>query len=295
MSGYWKIPLQLVVLVLGVLVFAFYVFTPPPMLFSAVHTERMRTGPDAAAYATLQAEFDSTFEARRQAGLVLAGARGGADEAALAAAGERFAEQDRALAAVRTQAAALVRASDGEARFSDTNYIIPTFILSQLPAGLIGLVFVAIMMAAASTISSELNALSTATVIDFYRRLAKPDASDAHYLRVSKVITGAWGLFACFVAVWAAELGSLIEVVNRFGSFFYGSILGVFILAIAVPRANGHGAFFGLLAGMGSVALVFWFTNIAFLWHNVVGAVAVVVVGTIISMLTGPATMLKKT
>ncbi len=191
------------------------------------------------------------------------------------------------MAGIRTRASALVRESGGEAQFRDTNYIIPTFIMTQLPVGVVGLLFVAIMMAATSTVSSELNSLSTATVMDFYKRLFRPEGADAHYLFVSKLITGVWGLFACLVAVWAAEIGSLIEVVNRVGSFFYGSILGVFILAIAVPRANGHGAFFGLIAGMGSVYLVFAFTNVAFLWHNVVGAVAVVVIGTAVSYFTG--------
>ncbi len=288
MSGYWKIPLQLIVLLLGVLVFAFYIFTPPPMVFSSVHTERMQNGAGAPAYAALQAEFDTTFEARRQAALEMAAARSAGNDAATEQAGVRFDAQDNALAAIRTRAAGLIREYGGEARFSDTNYIIPTFILSQLPAGLVGLLFVAIIMAATSTISAELNSLSTTTVMDFYRRLFRREESDAHYLRVSKVVTGLWGVFACGVAVWAAELGSLIEVVNRIGSFFYGSILGVFILAIAVPRATGHGAFIGLLAGMGSVALVASYTNIAFLWHNVVGAVAVVVVGTIVSVIQRP-------
>jgi Na+/proline symporter len=287
MSGYWKIPLQAVVLLLGVLIFVFYVFTPPPMLFSAVHTERMLAGAAAPEYTALQSEFDGTFEARREAALAFAEARRTGDDAARSAAGGRFADADRALSDVRTRAAALVRQTGGEVSFTDTNYIIPTFITSQLPVGIVGLLFVAIMMAAASTISSELNSLSTATVMDFYRRLAKPGASDAHYLRISKVVTGLWGLFACGVAVWAAELGSLIEVVNRFGSFFYGSILGVFILAILVPRANGHGAFFGLIAGMASVAWAAYYTDVAFLWHNVVGAVVVLVAGTVISVATG--------
>jgi Na+/proline symporter len=139
------------------------------------------------------------------------------------------------------------------------------------------------MMAATDTIAGELNSLSTATVIDFYKRRVRPVATEKHYLQISKVATGLWGLFACGIAVWAAELGSLIEVVNRFGSFFYGSILGVFILAVAFPRATGNGAFWGLLAGMGSVAWVASFTRIAFLWHNVVGAVVVVVVGLLVS------------
>jgi Na+/proline symporter len=116
-------------------------------------------------------------------------------------------------------------------------------------------------------------------VIDFYRRFARPEASDRHYLRVSRLATGFWGIFASAVAVWAAELGSLIEVVNRFGSFFYGSILGVFILAVGFPRATSNGAFIGLIAGMASVAWAASFTSVAFLWHNVIGALVVVIVG----------------
>jgi Na+/proline symporter len=152
-----------------------------------------------------------------------------------------------------------------------------------MPVGLVGLVIAAIFAAAMSTISGELSALSTATIIDFYRRFVRQEASDRHFLLVSRVATGLWGIFASLVAIWAAELGSLIEVVNRFGSFFYGSILGVFILAIAAPRATGNGAFVGLLAGMASVFAVAKFTPIAFLWHNVVGAVVVVAVGILVS------------
>jgi Na+/proline symporter len=184
---------------------------------------------------------------------------------------------------VRDRAADLVRETSGDRSFTDVNYIIPNFILTQLPVGLIGLLIVAIILAATDSIAGELNSLSTATVIDFYRRWLRPSATDAHYLTVSKAATGLWGLFASGVAVWAAELGSLIEVVNRFGSFFYGSILGVFILAVAYPGATGNGAFIGLLAGMGAVSWVAAFTPIAFLWHNVVAAITVVVVGSIIS------------
>src|SRR4030095_14555995 len=102
---------------------------------------------------------------------------------------------------------------------------LPTFMLTRLPIGLIGLLIVGILMAATDTIAAELNSLSTATVMDFYKRWLRPTASDHHYLTISKITTGLWGVFACAVAVWAADLGSLIEVVNRFGSFFYGSIL----------------------------------------------------------------------
>jgi Na+/proline symporter len=285
MSAYWKIPLQVLVLLVGVLIFVFYIFNTPPLLFSAVHTERLRAGASAGAFAGLQAEFDGALVARRTAAERLAAARGTGDDATLASAIGEMRTQEADLQGIRSRAAELVRQNDSrDRRFSDVNYIIPTFILSQLPIGLIGLLIVAIILAATDTIAAELNSLSTATVIDFYQRWWKPTATDAHYLAVSKVITGLWGLFACAVAVWAAELGSLIEVVNRFGSFFYGSILGVFILAIAFKRSTGNGAFIGLIAGMASVAWVASFTSLAFLWHNVVGAVAVVAAGMAVSL-----------
>jgi Na+/proline symporter len=284
MSAYWKIPLQVVVLVLGILVYVFYVFHPPPLLFNRVASDRV--GREAgAAYGELQREFDLAFAARRIAAGGLVAARESGESARIDQARADVQSAETAVRAVRGKAAQLVRETSGDRSFSDVNHIIPTFILTQLPVGLIGLLIVAIILAATDSIAGELNSLSTTTVIDLYKRRVRPVASDAHYLRISKVATGLWGLFACAVAVWAAELGSLIEVVNRFGSFFYGSILGVFILAIGFPRATGNGAFVGLLAGMSAVAWVASFTRIAFLWHNVVGAVAVVIVGLAVSLL----------
>src|ERR1700694_4095991 len=142
----------------------------------------------------------------------------------------------------------------------------------------------AIFVAAMSASGGELNALATATIIDFYRRLFVKDASDTHYVRVSKIATVFWGLFACVVAMQAASQGSLIEVVNRYGSFVYGSLLGVFILAILTKRATARGAFIGLIIGMAAVLTVaFQMPWIAFLWHNLIGAVVVVVAGMAIS------------
>ena len=282
-SAYWKIPLQLLVLVLGVLVFVFYVFNQPPLLFSPVHAERLESSSDAPAYAALQAEFDAAFGARRAAATALVDARASGEPARLESASRAVQERDDALQSVRTRAADLVRKSTSDNSFTDVNYIVPGFILSELPVGLIGLLIVAIIMAATDTIAGELNSLSTATVMDFYKRHVQVTGTDGHYLAVSRLATAFWGLFACAIAVWAVELGSLIEVVNRFGSFFYGSILGVFILAVGFRRATGNGAFVGLVAGMASVALAASLTDIAFLWHNVVGAVAVVVVGLIVS------------
>jgi Na+/proline symporter len=133
-----------------------------------------------------------------------------------------------------------------------------------------------------SSVAAELNSLSTSTVIDFYRRWLRPTAPDSHFLGVSKIATAFWGLVACFVATYAGTLGSLIVVVNRFGSFFYGSILGVFLLAL-IPGTRGIGATVGLIAGMTAVGAVSIFApSVSFLWHNVIGALTVVLVGLLI-------------
>ena len=286
MSAYWKIPLQVVVLLLGVLVFVFYVFNPAPLLFNRSHETTMRSSGQAAAYSALERRFEEVAASRAAAATGMARAADTGDQAFGEAATRELKARETELRAIHAEALALVRQSTGDPVYNDVNYVIPTFILSQLPIGLVGLLIVAIIMAATDTIAGELNSLSTATVIDFYRRWFRKEATDAHYLRVSKLVTGLWGLFACGVAVWAAQLGSLIEVVNRFGSYFYGSILGVFILAIAFPRATATGAFVGLIAGMTCVWLAAQFTDVAFLWHNVTGAVTVVVIGLAVSMFT---------
>lgn len=274
MSAYWKIPLQALVLLVGVLVFLFYTFTPPPLLYNPAH-ERQVQAAEPAAYAALQGEYGTAVAAREKAG----------------AAGEleSFKALDLEVDAVRARALEQAERVTGQAS-RDVNYIIPRFVLDHLPLGFAGLFLAAVLAAAMSSIAAELNSLSTATVVDFYKRWAKPEGSDAHYLKVSKISTALWGAFACVVATYAATLGSLIEVVNRFGSFFYGSILGVFILAM-IGRARALGAFVGLVCGMLAVAAVsFGAPSVSFLWHNVIGAVVVVVVGMLLSFMPRPAT-----
>ncbi|HEX6162921.1 MAG TPA: sodium:solute symporter [Vicinamibacterales bacterium] len=278
MSAYWKIPLQVLVLLVGILVYTFYIFTPAPMLFNRVHEERVARSERAGEFSQLQQRFDATVAARRAAAQQVVTADTPESQAA-------YLKLDADLQAVRSEAATLVKETSGDRNYNDANYVFPTFIATQLPIGLIGLMMVAIILAATDSIAAELNSLSTATVIDFYKRYVKTEASDGHYLMVSKWATAFWGLFASIVAIWASELGSLIEVVNRFGSYFYGSILGVFILAIGWRRANGTGAFIGVLGGLGLVMYAAS-TGISFLWLNLVGAVGVFVIGMIVSEIT---------
>ena len=281
MSAYWKIPLQALVLLVGVLMFVFYVFTTPPMLFNPVHDQAMREGTHAQEFVAIQKRYNGAVESRRNAALDMV--RESKNNSSQGVVAQRFLERSEEVTEIRDQALTFVRQATGDTAYTDVNYVFPTFILTYLPVGLVGLLIAAIFAAAMSTIAGELAALSTATVMDFYRRFIKTEGSDTHFLYVSRAATGFWGVFASVVAVFAAELGSLIEVVNRFGSFFYGSILGVFILAVGFSRATANGAFIGLLSGMGAVAWVAAFTPMAFLWHNVVGAVVVVLVGLLVS------------
>jgi SSS family transporter len=281
MSAYWKIPLQVLVLMIGVLVFVFYLFNQPPMLFNPTHESRVRDSASGGAYADAERRFEQAFTTRRDAARALTQTD---DPAARGQAEATFLEADAALKAVRRDATSIVQQVTGDRTYRDVNYVFPTFVTTHLPIGLIGIVLAAILAAAMSSIAAELNALATTTVIDFYRRLLRPEAPDAHYLTVSRIATAFWGVFTCVVALFAADLGSLIEVVNRFGSFFYGSILGVFMLAMLTRRASGTGAFVGLIGGMSLVASVAFFRpDISFLWHNVIGAVGVVAVGSIVS------------
>lgn len=282
MSAYWKIPLQLLVLMVGVGVFVYYQFVRPPLLFNPAH-EAAVVDVRGDDYAALQSRYEEVFTLRSNAAREVAGAT---DLTTESAAMQSFLQREAEIEGIRGEALAMAAEVTGQPS-RDVNYIMPRFALSELPIGLAGLFIAGVLAAAMSSISSELNSLATTSIVDFYRRWLKPEATDAHYLLVSKGATAFWGVFACVVATYAATLGSLIEVVNRFGSFFYGSILGVFILAM-IPRTTGRGSFFGLIAGMSLVAYVnFQMPQVAFLWHNVIGAVTVVVVGLLLSM-TGP-------
>jgi SSS family solute:Na+ symporter len=288
LSAFFKIPLQFVIPLIGIFMFSFYVFRPSPLLFNGTHDAAVKASPRGAEYAALEQQFTAAETARRDAAdryaaVRHATTRAESDASALAEAAATFNQRDLDVKRVRDQASALVRDVTKDRAFGDVNYVFPTFVTRHMPIGLVGLIIAAIFAASMSAASGELNALATASVIDIYKRHIAPAAPDAHYLTAARIATTFWGLIACVVAMYAASLGALIDVVNRFGSFFYGSLLGVFALAIGTKWATSRGAFWGLLTGMAAVAAVATFTNIAFLWHNIVGAVTVVVVGLTIS------------
>jgi len=281
-NAFLKVPMQFLILLTGVLVFVFYHFHPPPLLWNRVELAKLESRAPAAELAGIRQRFEAAHAARRVAAERYASTRAAAD-------GDAYLSSVRAFDGARLEATRLVEAID-HTRYNDTNYIFPTYILTYLPRGLAGLVIAVIFAAAMSTLSGEFNSLATATMIDFYKRFVNTSGSDAHDLFVSRLLTAFWGGFACLVALQAGRLGSAIEVVNKFGSYFYGSILGVFALAVLTRGASATGAFWGLLAGMVTVWLVATYTSVHFLWYNVVGAVTVFAVGMILTSLRPPAT-----
>ena len=195
MSAFAKIPLQMLILLTGVLMFVFYLFNQPPMLFNSAHDAEVQTSERAAEYAALDEQFGQAYATRRQAADDVVQARRSGDTAQEASAVRTFLDRDRQVVDLRERAVGLVRDVTGDGAYADINYVFPTFVTTQLPIGLVGLMIAAIFAAAMSSIAAELNALSAATVIDFYRRHYRQSASDRHYLRVSKVATGFWGVF----------------------------------------------------------------------------------------------------
>lgn len=280
MSAFLKIPMQFLFLLVGILVFVFYLFSAPPMIFNEEDVTRA-AAVQPIEHERLQGEFADAHQLRHLAALRFIDEQNTTERitarAGYIAANEAY--QDK-----RREATEFVRQTNGDSSFSDVNYVFPVFVIENMPLGLVGLIVAAILAAAMSSVAAELNALATASTMDFYRRHINVNSSEKQLLRFGRLSTLVWGVFACIVATFATNLGSLIEVVNTFGSFFYGSLLGVFVLAFAVPRAKSAGAFYGLLFGIGSVWIASSTTDIAFLWFNVVGCLVTVAAGYLISI-----------
>ena len=166
---------------------------------------------------------------------------------------------------------------------NDANYVFLTFVTHHLPAGFVGLIMAAIFAAAMSTISAEVNSLATVSVIDIYKRWIRRDGEDRHYLRASQGFTAFWCGYAILTARYGAGLGSLIEAVNQLGSLFYSCMLGVFVLAFYFPRVTANGAFIGVLVGEAAIFATNWFTDVAYLWYNIIGCVVVIIAALIVS------------
>jgi len=260
-----KVPMQFLILFIGAMVFVFFLFDKPPLLFHPAELARVQ---QSAQYPSIESRYNDAFERRRAAAIEM---KDGNDSAV-----QRFRSAQKDFDAARADALRLTKEGD-------TNYIVLTFVMRYLPAGIVGLVLAVIFTAAMSSSAGEINSLATVTVIDIYRRHLRPDESDHHYLAASRVATVFWGAFATIFATFGANFGALIEAVNQVGSLFYGGLLGVFVLAFFAKKVGGTAAFYGVIAGELAIFATARFTSIKFLWYNVIGALVVVTVGLILS------------
>ncbi|MDW8355070.1 MAG: sodium:solute symporter [Bryobacterales bacterium] len=277
-----KVPMQFFILFTGAIVFVFYIFERPPLLFQPVTLEKLQR---QEGFGALQARYESAFAARREAAERLLEARANGDGALQAERVREYRQAEQAFEAVRRQTAEFAE-SRGVSGANDTNYIFLTFVTRYMPAGVVGLIMAAIFAAAMSSISAEINSLATVTVVDIYRRHFRPEADDRHYLRAAKAATVFWGAYAVLTAEFGSSLGALIEAVNMVGSFFYGGMLGVFILAFYFPRVTANAAFAAVLAGEAAIFLTWRLTGVSFLWYNVIGCLVVILTGVLLSRLS---------
>jgi len=268
-----KIPMQFFILFIGAMVFVFYLFVQPPVLFQQAELKRIRGLSD---FQPLVQRYDQAFAQRQKAALALVAAHHAGDAAAEQRETGQFREAQEQINVARNQASKLVERAGGEKGFTDTNYIFLSFVTRYLPVGIVGLVIAVIFAATMSASSGEINSLATVTVIDVYKRYIHREGSDHHYLLASRWATLFWGIYAVVFAGWAGRLGSLIVAVNKVGSLFYGSLLGCFVVAFVFRRVRGTATFVGMLAGESAILATAVYTDVSWLWYNVIGCVVVV-------------------
>jgi SSS family transporter len=264
-----KLPMQFFILFIGVMVFVFYQFEQPPLFFNQPALERVARSEEAANLSALQSRYDAAFAEKKSA------LRRLTNEPATAAATARVRQEQQRFDAIRAEVKQTLKAADPTMETNDADYVFISFVLRYLPHGVIGLLIAVIFCAAMSSSASELNALGSTTVVDFYRPLLHPGASEAHYLFVSKLFTAVWGGVAISFALFANLVENLIQAINILGSIFYGSILGIFLVAFFLRFVRGSAVFFAAIASQALVLALFYSTTIGYLWYNLIGCAVV--------------------
>ena len=284
-----KVPMQFLILFVGVIVLVFYQFHQPPAFFNGAELESIRQAPGGGRLGPLETSYANAFAQKRAELAAWLSARKAGDPVALESAKERLKAADARSRDIRTQIKALIAQLNPRAETKDADYIFIDFVIKYFPAGLVGLLIAVIFCAAMSATASALNALGTTTVVDFYKRLWKPHATEAHYLGAAKLFTVFWGAVAMLFAAFASLLDNLIQAVNILGSIFYGPMLGVFVVGFFLKRVPGTAAFWATLAAQVLVVMVFVYSQIGFLWYNVIGCAAVVALALAITPWSTPA------
>ena len=293
MNGFLKIPMQFIILFIGVMVFVFYQFFLPPVVFNKVQTDKLRESEYAGEFEGLEAEYAENFELSKASYLEMLAAIEKKDEVKEQEIRQKISVLKSEQQEIRTEVKEMIVSNDPVAETRDTDYVFMRFVMDNLPKGIVGLLFAVIFSAAMSSTASELNALGSTTTVDLYKRSINQKASDKHYLRSSKLFTAFWGLGAILFATYASLFENLIQAVNLLGSLFYGTILGIFLVAFFMKWVKGQAVFIAAVLSQ-AIVLFVHFSNgdvmdgnlwdIGFLWYNPIGCLAVMLLAALIQL-----------
>ncbi|MGX5819164.1 sodium:solute symporter [Chitinophaga lutea] len=275
MNGLVKVPMQFLIMLIGALVFVFYLYFRAPINFNQGLLDRVHSSEHAPQMQVLENRFDSLTIQKQAHVRSLAAALERNDNAGVESAERALKSAEDAADSVRTTAKGLIREVSPGSDTNDVNYVFLHFVVNNLPKGMVGLLIAIIFLASWGSIAAALNSLASTTMVDVYKRMVNPHASDHDYLRMSKIWTLIWGVFSILVAQFATGLGSLIEAVNILGSLFYGTILGIFVVAFMMKWVKGHAVFWGAVLAEAGVVIIYLGNWVSFLWLNVIGCVLV--------------------
>jgi SSS family transporter len=283
MNGLIKIPMQFLILLIGVLVFAFYQFNRPPMFFNQYEVKQIQKSNYAAQYNSLDQQYTQAFEQKKIKANELVKAIDSKNEESIDRAQNQLKIADSQAHTIRQNAIELMKKNNPKADDNDTNYVFLTFVTQYLPKGLIGLLIAIIFLASMGSTASALNSLASTSVVDIYKRIVNPNATDQNYLNASRLATVFWGLVCIGMALYASRIGNLLEAVNQLGSYIYGTILGVFIVAFYLKKIKGTAVFIAAIITEAIICVLGYYNVTAYLWLNAIGAILLIIIAWIIN------------
>jgi SSS family transporter len=283
MNGLIKVPMQFLILLLGVLVFSFYQFNRPPVFFNNYEVEQVKKSQYAPQFNQLEKQYADAFDQKKQKTESLVKALDSKDQQQITGAKADLKTAEAQADTIRKQAISIIKKSSGNDSVNDTNYVFLTFVTHYLPKGLIGLLIAIIFLASMGSTASGLNALGSTTVIDIYKRILKPGQSEQSYVTASRLATVFWGLVCIGMALYASKIGNLLEAVNQLGSYIYGTILGVFIVAFYLKKIQGTAVFVAAVITEAIICVMGYYETVAYLWLNAIGCIGVIIIALVLN------------
>lgn len=288
MNGLLKVPMQFAILLIGILVFVYYQYHQPPIFFNQVEIQKLKESPYAQAYQDLEHKHAELFKERLSIVNSVNDAMNQDDQDRVSLSRDALQQVNTALQLVKDSTLTLIKRVNPAAETNDNNYVFLSFVTRTFPQGLIGLLIAVIFLASMGSTASAINSLASTTTIDIYKRFVNPNASEKQDLVWSRIFTLVWGIFTVIIALYANKLGNLLEAVNILGSLFYGTILGIFIVAFYQKKVRGKAVFIAAILSEFIVIGIWLLDKIPFLWLNLVGCLAVMVIAHCIQRLPKP-------